>query len=67
MKRLEFKIKYDEEFQDYYFTPFKDREYYVWISDIFESNVGLIAITDDHGEISVEKIDWKNNKVIILV
>lgn len=57
MKRLEFKIKYDEEFQDYYFTPFKDRDYYVWISDIFESNVGLIAITDDHGEISVEKID----------
>lgn len=64
MKKLSFKIKFDEEFKDYYFTPFKnDRDYYVWINDIFETNDGLYAITDDYGDIKVDKIDWDNMKL----
>lgn len=65
MKTFRFKIRYDEEFQDYYFTPFKnDRDYYVWINDIFETNNGLLAITDDYGDFPVKEIDWKNMLVI---
>ena len=64
MKQLCFKIKFDEEFQDYYFTPFKDRNYYVWINDILESDKGLLAITE-FGDIPVTKIDWNNMKVLI--
>lgn len=68
MKKLSFKIKFDEEFKDYYFTPFKnDRDYYVWINDIFETSDGLYAITDDYGDIKVDKIDWDNMKVEVLV
>lgn len=60
MKELKFKVKYDEELGDYYFTPFKnDREYYVWLSDIFETNMGLIAITDDYGDIKVKEYNYK--------
>lgn len=58
-----FKIRYDEEFQDYYFKPFKNREEYVWINDIFETNKGLLAITE-YGDIPVKRIDWKNMLVI---
>ena len=37
MKTFRFKIRFDEEFQDYYFKPFKNREEYVWINDIMET------------------------------
>lgn len=68
MKKLSFKIKFDEEFKDYYFTPFKnDRDYYVWINDILETNDGLYAITDDYGDIKINKVDWDNMKVEVLV
>lgn len=60
MKELKFKVKYDEEFGDYYFTPFKnDRKYYVWLNDIFETNKGLYAITDDYGDIKVKKYNYE--------
>lgn len=63
MKTFRFKIRYDEEFKDYYFKPFKNREEYVWINDIFETNKGLLAITE-YGDIPVKEIDWKNMLVI---
>ena len=63
MKTFRFKIRYDEEFQDYYFKPFKNREEYVWINDIFETNKGLLSITE-YGDIPVKEIDWKNMLVI---
>ena len=63
MKTFRFKIRYDEEFQDYYFKPFKNREEYVWINDIFETNKGLLAITE-YGDIPVKEIDRKNMLVI---
>lgn len=63
MKTFRFKIRYDEEFQDYYFKPFKNREEYVWINYIFETNKGLLAITE-YGDIPVKEIDWKNMLVI---
>lgn len=63
MKTFRFKIRFDEEFQDYYFKPFKNREEYVWINDIMESNKGLLAITE-YGDIPVKEIDWKNMLVI---
>lgn len=67
MKKLSFKIKFDKEFKDYYFTPFKnDRDYYVWVNDILETNKGLYAITE-YGDIKVGKIDWENNKIEVLV
>lgn len=59
MKELKFKVKYDEEFQDYYFTPFKDKEYYVWLNDIFETNKGLYAITDDYGDIKIKEYNYE--------
>ena len=66
MKELKFKVKYDEEFGDYYFTPFKnDRDYYVWLNDIFETNKGLYAITDDYGDIKIKEYDY--NQVIVEV
>lgn len=65
MKELKFKVKYDEEFADYYFTPFKDKTYYVWLSDIFKTNKGLYAITDDYGDIKIKKYDY--NQVIVEV
>ena len=63
MKTFRFKIRFDEEFQDYYFKPFKKREEYVWINDIMETNKGLLAITE-YGDIPVKEIDWKNMLVI---
>lgn len=63
MKTFRFKIRYDEEFQDYYFKPFKNREEYVWINDIMKTNKGLLAITE-YGDIPVKEIDWKNMIVI---
>lgn len=63
MKTFRFKIRFDEEFQDYYFKPFKNREEYVWINDIMETNKGLLAITE-YGDIPVKEIDWKNMLVI---
>ena len=57
-KELKFKVKFDEEFGDYYFTPFKDRSYYVWLSDIFETNKGLMAITDDYGYIDIKEYNY---------
>lgn len=67
MKTINFKIKFDEEFKDYYITPFKnDREYYVWINDIFETDKGeLIAITDDYGSFYVKEINWEEMKVAV--
>ena len=59
-KELKFKVKFDEEFQDYYFTPFKDRSYYVWINDIFETDKKeLYALTDDYGDIKVKEYNYK--------
>lgn len=59
MKELKFKVKYDKEFGDYYFTPFKnDRDYYVWLNDIFETNKGLLAITDDYGDIKIKEYNY---------
>ena len=64
MRELKFKVKFDEEFGDYYFTPFKnDREYYVWLNDIFEvidekGNKGLYAITDDYGDIKIKEYNY---------
>ncbi len=59
MRELKFKVKFDEEFQDYYFTPFKDHEYYVWLNDIFETNEGLLAITDDYGALKVKEYNYE--------
>ena len=59
-KELKFKVKFDEEFQDYYFTPFKDRSYYVWINDIFETDKKeLYALTDDYGDIKVKEYNYE--------
>lgn len=58
MQKLKFKVKYDEEFGDYYFTPFKDRSYYIWLSDIYETNKGLYAITDDYGDIKIDSYNY---------
>ena len=63
MKKISFKIKFDEEFKDYYIQPFKDCDDYVWINDIMESNKGLVMITE-FGYYPVKKIDWENMKVI---
>lgn len=63
MKTFRFKIRFDEEFQDYYFKPFKNREEYIWINDILKTNKGLLAITE-YGVIPVKEIDWKNMLVI---
>ena len=60
---IKFKIKFDKEFQDYYFQPFKGVDDYVWIHDILESNKGLVAITE-YGDILIKEIDWKNMFVI---
>lgn len=59
MKELKFKVKFDNEFKDYYFTPFKDREYYVWLNDIFETDKGLYAITDDYGAFKVKEYNYE--------
>lgn len=59
-KELKFKVKFDEEFQDYYFTPFKDRSYYVWLNDIFETDkMELYALTDDYGDIKVKEYNYE--------
>jgi hypothetical protein len=59
-KEIKFKVKFDEEFKDYYFTPFKnDRNYYVWLNDIFETNKGLYAITDDYGDIKIKEYNYE--------
>lgn len=67
MKTIDFKIKFDEEFKDYYITPFEnDPEYYVWISDIFETDDNkLIAITSEHGDFYVKEINWDEMKVVV--
>ena len=58
-KELKFKVKFDEEFQDYYFTPFKDRSYYVRLNDIFETDKKeLYALTDDYGDIKVKEYNY---------
>lgn len=54
MKTFRFKIRYDEEFKDYYFKPFKNSEEYVWIDDIMKTNKGLLAITE-YDDIPVKK------------
>ena len=63
MKNLKFKVKFDNEFNDYYFTPFKDKTYYVWLNNIFETNKGLYAITDDYSPLKVKEYNY--NYVII--
>lgn len=63
IKTFRFKIRFDEEFQDYYFKPFKNREEYVWINDIMETNKGLYAITE-YGGIPVKEVDWEKMLVI---
>lgn len=62
-KTFRFKIRFDEEFQDYYFKPFKNRDEYVWINDIMETNKGLYAITE-YGDIPVKEVDWEKMLVI---
>ena len=62
-KTFRFKIRFDEEFQDYYFKPFKNRDEYVWINDIMETNKGLYAITE-YGDIPVKEVDW--NKMLVI-
>ena len=64
MKKISFKIKFDEEFQDYYIQPFKDCDEYVWINDIFEDNIGKLIMVTEYGYYDVLKIDWENMKVI---
>ena len=65
MKELKFKVKYDEELADYYFTPFKsNKNYYVWLNDIIETNYGLYAITE-YGSIKVKEYNY--NYVIVEV
>ena len=65
MKELKFKVKYDEELGDYYFTPFKsNKDYYVWLNDIMETNYGLYAITE-YGSIKVKEYNY--NYVIVEV
>ena len=62
-KTFRFKIRFDDEFQDYYFLPFKGCKDYVWINDIMETDKGLYAITE-RGDIPVKEIDWNNMLVI---
>ena len=65
MKELKFKVKFDNELGGYYFTPFKNnRDYYVWLSDIIETNYGLYAITE-YGGIKVKEFNY--NYVIVEV
>lgn len=66
MKRISFKIKFDDEFQDYYITPFKNGDY-VWINDILEDDKGKLVAITEYGYIDVEKIDWDNMKVICII
>ena len=63
MNKISFKIKFDDEFKDYYIQPFKDCDDYVWINDIMESNKGLVMITE-FGYYPVEKIDWKSKDTV---
>lgn len=67
MKKISFKIKLDEEFQDYYIQPFKGSDEYVWINDIIENNRGKLVMVTEYGFYDVEKIDWENMKVICLI
>lgn len=66
MKKISFKIKFDDEFQDYYFTPFKNGDY-VWINDILEDDKGKLVAITEYGYFDVEKIDWDNMKVIVII
>lgn len=67
MKKISFKIKFDEEFQDYFIQPFKDCDDYVWLNDIMEDNRGNLVMISEYGYYNVEKIDWENMKVICLI
>ena len=64
MKKISFKIKFDEEFKDYYITPFKDCDDYVWINDIMEDNKGRLVMVTEYGYYYVKEINWKDMKVI---
>lgn len=66
MKRISFKIKFDDEFQDYYFTPFKNGDY-VWLNDILEDDKHKLVAITEYGYIDVEKIDMDNMKVICII
>ncbi len=67
MKKISFKIKFDEEFQDYYITPFKDCDDYVWINDIMKDDKGNLVMVTEYGFYDVKEINWKDMKVICLV
>ena len=64
MKELKFETKFDEEFKDYYITPFKDCDDYVWINDIMQDDKGKLVMITEYGFYDVKKIDWENMKVI---
>lgn len=64
MEKISFKIKFDEEFQDYYITPFKDYDDYVWIDDIMKDDKGKLVMITEYGFYDVKEINWKDMKVI---
>ena len=64
MKHISFKLKFDEEFGEYYFQPFGGNEDYEWIDQLLEDQDGNMWCLTEHGGIKVVKVDYENNKVI---
>lgn len=67
MKKISFKLKFDEEFKDYYFQPFKNSKDYVWVDDILSDEKNQLWAITEYGDIQVEKVDYENMKVICRV
>lgn len=67
MKKISFKIKFDDEFKDYYITPFKNDDSYVWLNDIVKDDKNNLVMITEYGFIDVEKIDYENMKVICTI
>ena len=67
MKKISFKLKFDEEFKDYYFQPFKNLDDYVWVDDILSDEKNQLWAITEYGDIQVEKVDYENMKVICRV
>lgn len=62
MKKISFKIMFDEEFQDYYIIPFED---YIWVNnDILEDDKGNLVMVTENGFYNVKEINWDEMKVI---
>ena len=65
--KISFKLKYDEEYGEYYFQPFKNNDDYVWENDILPDDKNQLWAITEYGDIRVDKIDYDNMKVICIV